>query len=83
MGYIREPKNVDFVIAPSVLTVETKKAISQAITQYKQTGKAPISVAFMTQGSFKGTNHRLQAEESKQIGHPIKRLRYNSKFPVK
>ncbi len=44
MGYIRESKNVDLVVAPSILTEEAKHAISDAIAQYKKTGKEPASI---------------------------------------
>ncbi len=39
MGYIKEPKNVDLVVSPSVLTDENKKKISDAIAEYHKTGK--------------------------------------------
>jgi hypothetical protein len=57
MGYIREPKDVDLVVAPSVLTEETKNKIEQAIAQYKKSGQKPISVEFVTQGSIKMSTH--------------------------
>ena len=39
MGYIKEPKGVDFVVQPHVVTEEDKKVISEAIAHYKATGK--------------------------------------------
>jgi hypothetical protein len=39
MGYIKEPKGVDFVVEPHVVTDEDKKIISEAIAHYKATGK--------------------------------------------
>jgi hypothetical protein len=45
MGYIREPKGVDFVVEPHVLTDEDRKVMSKIIADYKATGKitrAPI-----------------------------------------
>ena len=39
MGYIKEPKGVDFVVEPHVVTEEDKKIISEAIAHYKSTGK--------------------------------------------
>jgi alpha-galactosidase len=39
MGYIKEPKGVDFVIEPIPLTPEDKQMISKAIALYKATGK--------------------------------------------
>lgn len=41
MGLIKEPKGVDFVIEPSVLTEKDKKMISEIISAYKLTGKIP------------------------------------------
>src|SRR4051812_33641484 len=38
MGYIKEPKGVDFVIEPIPLTPEDKQMISNAIALYKATG---------------------------------------------
>jgi hypothetical protein len=46
MGYIKEPKGVDFVVEPHVLTDEDRKIMSKIIADYKATGKitrAPIS----------------------------------------
>jgi hypothetical protein len=45
MGYIKEPKGVDFVVEPHVLTEEDRKIMSKIIADYKATGKitrAPI-----------------------------------------
>jgi hypothetical protein len=39
MGYIKEPKGVDFVVEPHVITEEDKRIISEAIAYYKATGK--------------------------------------------
>jgi hypothetical protein len=39
MGYIREPKGVDFVVEPHVLTDEDRKVMSKIIADYKATGK--------------------------------------------
>ena len=39
MGYIREPKGVDFVVEPHVLTDEDQKIMSKIIADYKATGK--------------------------------------------
>ena len=41
MGYIKEPKGVDLVIGPSVLTDQDRKMISEIIANYKRTGKLP------------------------------------------
>lgn len=53
MGYIKEPKGVDFVIEPIPLTSEDQQMISKAIAQYKATGKitrAPKSKKTRTTG---------------------------------
>ena len=39
MGYIKEPKGVDFVVEPHVVTEEDRKIMSQIIADYKATGK--------------------------------------------
>lgn len=39
MGYIKEPKGVDFVVEPHVVTDEDRRVISEAIAHYKATGK--------------------------------------------
>ena len=39
MGYIKEPKGVDFVVEPHVVTAEDKRIISEVIAHYKATGK--------------------------------------------
>ncbi len=41
MGYIKEPKGVDLVIGPSVLSEQDRKMISDIISIYKRTGKMP------------------------------------------
>jgi len=39
MGYIREPKGVDFVVEPHVVTDEDRRIMSKIIADYKATGK--------------------------------------------
>jgi hypothetical protein len=39
MGYIKEPKGVDFVVEPIPLTPDDRKKISNALALYKATGK--------------------------------------------
>jgi hypothetical protein len=39
MGYIKEPKGVDFVVESTPLTPADKKMIDDAIALYKATGK--------------------------------------------
>jgi hypothetical protein len=41
MGLIKEPKGVDLVVGPSVLTKKDKVLISAVIANYKRTGKLP------------------------------------------
>ncbi|MDB5283927.1 MAG: hypothetical protein JWO06_3002 [Bacteroidota bacterium] len=57
MGYIREPKNIDLVVGPSVLTEDTKSKIEQAITQYKKTGQKSVAGVYVKQDSTKMSNH--------------------------
>ena len=53
MGYIREPKNVDLLVGPSVLTETTKHKIEQAIAQYRKTEQKPADAGYISQGSIK------------------------------
>ena len=39
MGYIKEPKGIDFVVEPHVVTAEDRRIISEAIAYYKTTGE--------------------------------------------
>lgn len=39
MAYIKEPKGVDFVVEPHVVTADDRRIISEAIAHYKATGK--------------------------------------------
>jgi alpha-ketoglutarate-dependent taurine dioxygenase len=39
MGYIKEPKGVNFVVAPSPLTEQDRQLISGVIAHYKTTGQ--------------------------------------------
>ena len=43
MGYIKEPRGIDFVVDPTPLTTEDRKKISEIIAYYKATGrKVPL-----------------------------------------
>lgn len=39
MGYIKEPKGIDFIVEPHTLTNEDQKIMSKIISDYKATGK--------------------------------------------
>ena len=39
MGYIKEPKGVDFVVEPHVVTEKDRRIMTQIIADYKATGK--------------------------------------------
>ncbi len=39
MGYIKEPKGIDFVVEPHVVTKEDQEIMSKIIADYKATGK--------------------------------------------
>jgi hypothetical protein len=41
MGLIKEPKGVDLVVGPSILTEQERQMISKIIANYKRTGKLP------------------------------------------
>ncbi len=48
MGLIREPKGVDLIVGPSILTDKDRKMISEIIANYKRTGKLPSKVKKQT-----------------------------------
>jgi len=56
MGYIKEPKNVDFVVAPTVLSEANKRAISDAIAFYRKTGQQPGNADVQIANSRKNTS---------------------------
>jgi hypothetical protein len=39
MGYIKEPKGIDFIVESHIVTEEDKKIMSKIIADYKATGK--------------------------------------------
>ena len=41
MGFIREPKGIDLIVGPSILTERDRQKISEVISAYKRTGKLP------------------------------------------
>ena len=45
MGLIKEPKGVDLIVGPSLLTDKDKQFISSIIADYKKTGKLPSKPA--------------------------------------
>jgi hypothetical protein len=51
MGLIKEPKGVDLLIGPSVLTEKDKQLISEAIAEYKRTGKLPSKSSLLRRRS--------------------------------
>jgi hypothetical protein len=54
MGLIKEPKGVDLLVGPSVLTEKDKQFISAVIADYKRTGKMPSkSPALRVRGKVK------------------------------
>lgn len=65
MGNIREPKNIDLVVAPSILTEDIKYSIQQAIALYKKTEKKPESVEFVMQGSVKVSTHPIRSKPAR------------------
>lgn len=67
MGYIREPKNVDLMVAPSVFTEATRQTIAQAIAQYKKTGQKPVSVKIATQDPVKEATHNTDRKKTTAV----------------
>ena len=41
MGLIKEPKGIDLIVGPSIVTEQDKKMISKIIANYKKTRKTP------------------------------------------
>ena len=41
MGYIKEPKGIDFIVGPTTLTEEDANLIKEAIVAYKRRRKVP------------------------------------------
>jgi hypothetical protein len=39
MGYIKEPKGINFVVEPTPLSAKDQQMLSNAIALYKSTGK--------------------------------------------
>lgn len=72
MAYIKEPKNVDFVVSTSVLTIEDKNLISDAIALYRKSGKVPenadIIIGSKSQSSTNNShNHSKKPEINKKV----------------
>lgn len=55
MGYIKEPKGVDWVVDPKPLTDKDRQIISEAIRYYKNTGRKPKSSGKRSDSSNKKT----------------------------
>ena len=76
MGYIKEPKGVDLVIGPSVLTDQDRKMISEIIANYKRTGKLPSKTqrAGLARKIATGSERRTSQPTSSKRGAPKKRV---------
>ncbi len=61
MGLIKEPKGVDLLVGPSVLTEQDRKIISEIIANYKLTGKLPSKKKYI--GARRRTVSRIQKEK--------------------
>jgi len=61
MGLIKEPKGVDLLVGPSVLTEQDRKMISEIIANYKLTGKLPSKKKHS--GSRRRTASRIQKKK--------------------
>ena len=55
MGYIREPKGVDFIVAPSALTEKDRQEISAFIANYR---KDKSSVTILAEAGIKNKHKR-------------------------
>jgi hypothetical protein len=54
MGYIKEPKGVDFVVDPTPLSAAEQKRISDIIAYYKRTGRKKTFLKGSTRKSKPG-----------------------------
>ncbi len=63
MGYITEPKGVDFIIAPSKPTDKDTETIRKAISDYKQANKTAILTEILVQPA----NENLEIEKHLQV----------------
>ncbi len=66
MGYIREPKGVDFLIAPTIITEDDKWAIKAAIANYKRIE--------LTSANQEAISHHSVQSNVKTISHKHKKL---------
>ena len=57
MGLISEPKGVDLIVGPSILTEKDRKIISEIIANYKKTGKLPSKAKKQTHRERRSTVH--------------------------
>ena len=76
MGYIKEPKGVDLVIGPSVLTDQDRKMISEIIANYKRTGKLPSKTqrTGLSRKIATGNERTTPESTSSKRGTPKKRV---------
>ncbi len=58
MGYIKEPKGVDFLVAPTVLTTDDIKAITTAIADYRRINSAQAAKDDAIQPSVRQTRRK-------------------------
>jgi hypothetical protein len=61
MGLIKEPKGVDLLVGPSILTEQDRKMISEIIANYKLTGKLPTKKK--QSGTRRRTGSRIQKKK--------------------
>ena len=61
MGHIKEPKGVDLIIGPSVLSEQDRKMISDIIAVYKRTGKMPDKRKSNIKKSTRNTKEKVIA----------------------
>lgn len=59
MGYIKEPKGINFVVDPTPLTPLDREKISEIIAYYKATGRKMPRQKIVTKGSFKNISDKI------------------------
>lgn len=73
MGLIREPKGIDLIVGPSILTEQEKQTISRIIAVYKQTGKIPSKTYKKASRRRKIALHRKSTVNSEPFGKAFRK----------
>ena len=67
MGYIKEPKEIDFVVDSTPLSSEDRKKISEIITFYKMTGRKTTITKSNQKESVKTITENIKIRRNKDV----------------